>query len=477
MKTLILIPTYNERENAQPMAEQILALGLDADLVFMDDHSPDGTGEILDRFALEHSKVSVLHRSGKLGIGSAHRDGIAFAYSQGYQRLITMDCDFTHSPADLPRLIEASHGFDVTVGSRHLRENSLPGWNFARRFLTKFGHFLTRNLLKIHVDASGAFRLYDLERIPPHLFDLVTARGYAFFFMSIFILTRNHFSINELPIVLPARTYGHSKMSFREILRSVLQLLSLWKSTLTNPGQFRMAARAQDLEIHPDLIDPQGWDAYWDKKERKSTVLYEIVATLYRVTVIKPRLERYLFKHFKNTGGEVRLLHAGCGSGQVDENLHRRLRITAIDISPSALRIYHRNNPAAFSIKHASILKLPFERDSFDGVYNLGVVEHFTHDEIRTVLGELHRVLKPKGKIVLFWPRSCATSVAVLDGLHWLMNDVFNRQIRLHPVEISLLQSKEQAASLLDATGFRMIDYAFGPRDFFVQAAVVAEKV
>src|SRR6266542_1373614 len=101
LKTLIFIPTYNERNNVEEMAKQILALGLDADLMFMDDNSPDGTGEILDRLARTHQRVLVRHRPEKLGIGSAHLDGVRWAYDHGYDSLITMDCDFTHSPADV----------------------------------------------------------------------------------------------------------------------------------------------------------------------------------------------------------------------------------------------------------------------------------------------------------------------------------------------------------------------------------------
>ena len=219
-RSLIFVPTYNERENAPRMLEQLLALKLDADIVFLDDNSPDGTGQVLDELAKQHPRLSVIHRSGKLGIGSAHQDGIAYAYDRGYQALLTMDCDFTHSPADIPRFFELAEQCDVVVGSRFLQKDSLPGWNLMRRFLTNFGHFLTRRMLRIEHDATGAFRLYRLDRIPRETFGLVEPRGYAFFFESLFVLARNNCRIAEVPIVLPARTYGHSKMSWREAARS-----------------------------------------------------------------------------------------------------------------------------------------------------------------------------------------------------------------------------------------------------------------
>src|SRR5690349_11590310 len=101
-KTLIFIPTYNERANVEPMCEQIFALGLDADLLFMDDGSPDGTGEALDGLRARYPRLRVIHRAGKNGIGSAHIEGIALAYDEGYRRLVTLDCDFTHSPSLIP---------------------------------------------------------------------------------------------------------------------------------------------------------------------------------------------------------------------------------------------------------------------------------------------------------------------------------------------------------------------------------------
>jgi len=156
--------------------------------------------------------------------------------------------------------------------------------------------------------------------------------------------------------------------------------------------------------------------------------------------------------------------------------LQGRVKITAVDISPSALRVYQRNNPAAFGVRHADILNLPFSRNTFDGIYNLGVLEHFTREQIRQILGQFHRVLKPDGKLVIFWPHARATSVAVLKGVHWVLNDVLKKPTKLHPAEISLIRSKEQAAGLVQEGGFRLIDYYFGPRDVFVQAVIVAEK-
>lgn len=470
-KTLIFIPTYNERDNVGPMAEALLRLPLDADILFIDDNSPDGTGGLLDDLSQKHPRVSVVHREGKSGIGSAHQAGIAYAYDNGYERLITMDCDFTHSPHDIPRFAEQSTGADITVGSRHLEADSLPQWSLARMLLTRVGHRVTAATLGFAYDATGALRVYNLTQIPREAFGLVDEPGYAFFFHSLFVMHQNGFTIRELPIVLPARTYGHSKMTLGEVKRSVQQLGTLAVAKRVNPAQFLL--KRDPGAIDPNLVDPQGWDDYWKKKDKKGGLVYETIAAAYRMMIIRRHLNQLIHREF--TPG-ASLLHAGCGSGQVDMDLHRYVKVTAVDISVPALRIYRSENPKVHDVRHASILDLPFEDESFDGAYNLGVIEHFEGEELKTMLKEIHRVLRPGGKFVIFWPHKNATSVAVLDSVHWIMRNL-GRTDRLHPPEVTLVKSKEDARSRLAAAGFEMISYEFGPDDMFVQSRVVARKI
>jgi dolichol-phosphate mannosyltransferase len=224
---LVMLPTYNERENVEMMCQKIAALDIPIDILFIDDSSPDGTGTILKLLAEKNSQISVIERSGKLGIGSAHLDGILWAYSHMYSRLITMDCDFTHSPDNIRELLESSEDFDIVVGSRHILENSLNGWNLGRKVLTIFGHFLTTNLLKMPYDATGAFRLYRIDRISPAFFNLVSSRGYSFFCESLAILNLNNFRIREIPIALPPRTCGHSKMKVHDMIMWLIVMMQI----------------------------------------------------------------------------------------------------------------------------------------------------------------------------------------------------------------------------------------------------------
>jgi dolichol-phosphate mannosyltransferase len=470
-KTLIFIPTYNERENAPRMCAEISSLGLDADLLFVDDNSPDGTGEEMERLKSRFPKLIVHHRTGKLGVGSAHHDAIMWAYDQGYESLVTLDCDFTHSPSDIPNLIACLADHDVAVGSRWLNANSLPGWNVFRRFMTWGGHWLTKTLLGLSQDASGAFRAYRLDRIDQRIFTLIQSKGYSFFFESLFVLVKNGCSVVEMPIVLPARTYGHSKMTADAAIRSARYVIELCLSHLVAPERHHLDERV--LFLDENLDDPQNWDGYWQKSAGNSGILYDLIAAWYRQQFIRKNLDKAILAEFP-TGST--LLHAGCGSGQVDRNLQHSMKITALDISKGALRLYSRNNPKAIDVVHGDIMALPFQAETFDGYYNLGVVEHFTPGQILKILSEAKRVLRPGGRMVIFWPHRLAPSVMVLGIWHWILKHLLRSEAILHPLEISLLRSRSMGGKLIQESGMVMKQFKFDSSDLFIQAIITVEK-
>jgi dolichol-phosphate mannosyltransferase len=222
--TLLAVPTYNERDNVERLLAEITEAAPLLDLLFLDDASPDGTGELLEALKARYPRLSVVHRPGKLGIGSAHLDAVAWAYDKGYPVLLTMDADFTHPPSYLPELQARGASADVVVGSRYLLRNSLDEWTLFRRLLTRGGHLLTRTLLGLKEDASSAYRLYRLDRIPRGVFGLVRATGYSFFFESLYVLRLNEFRIEEIPIILPARASGRSKMGLWDACKGLLRL-------------------------------------------------------------------------------------------------------------------------------------------------------------------------------------------------------------------------------------------------------------
>lgn len=227
VKTLIMIPTYQEVDNVPSLVERLLKLNLDADILFIDDNSPDGTGKVLDEYALKHKSITVLHRPGKCGIGTAHQCGITWAYEHNYTRLITMDGDFTHPPENIPTLLEYADNYDIVIGGRHAQKKSLTGWAPWRKIITHIAHQFTTRLLYLSYDATSAFRIYNIEKIPHEAFKLITSPSYSFFFEGLCILNQNKFTIYDVPVVLPPRTLGNSKLKFRDMAYSLLLVLKL----------------------------------------------------------------------------------------------------------------------------------------------------------------------------------------------------------------------------------------------------------
>ena len=473
-QTLIFVPTYNERENVERLCMEILALDLEADILFLDDNSPDGTGDIIDQIAAGHTNVFAIHRAGKLGIGSAHLDGIEWAYGYGYTTLVTMDCDFTHRPQDVPEFLRMSQDYDMVVGSRYIQETSLSDWTFFRKVMTSFGHYLTTTLLRMKYDATGAFRAYRLDRIRREVLTQVRSTSYSFFFESMYAVNVNGHSIGEVPITLPARTYGHSKMRASDAFGSLARLVILASAQLLSPRyKLSRPAPATPAEATAGPAKIRAWDEYWLKSKSPLFRIYGWIAALYRKYLIKRNLDRLLTDHFP---AKSRLLHAGCGSGQVDTEVTRAHSVIALDLSAPALKVYQQIHDDSHDLVRGTIFSLPIKDATIDGIYHLGVMEHFDEREIQQILAEFHRILKPGGKMAVFWPPRFGLSVRALSLAHFVLNRIFRRGVKLHPDEITLLESKSHAYGLFDKARFDVDDYYFGVKDFFTYCMVVVSK-
>ncbi len=470
-RKLLMIPTYNEAENVERIYRALLATELDVDFLFVDDNSPDGTGKIIDRLVAESSRVFVLHRTGKLGVGAAHQAGIAWAYTKGYRRLVTMDCDFTHDPGRVAAFLAVSDRTDVVIGSRFLDPGSLDEWVWYRKLLTHAAHLLTQIVLGLPYDGSGAFRVYRLDRIPQRIFGLVQDRGYSFFWESLYIFWINRFAIEQIAIPLPARTYGHSKMRLRDIVLGLRRLGGLFWRSRTDKRSLLL----EPVTREGGRVNSAGeWDAYWQSgTSPKSPGWYDVIARFYRYRIIQPSLDRFVAACFAR---HSRLLHAGCGSGEVDGGVLAYANVTALDISPAALERYRGHHRDTAELVNGSILDIPAPDRSFDGVYSLGVLEHFSRDEIAQALKEFRRVLTPGGRVLLFWPPVLGLSVMALHVIHFLRAHVLGKRDRLHPDEPSLIGSRREAERYLEEAGLTLIDYAFGPRDLFTYAVIVGER-
>ncbi|MBL9106232.1 MAG: polyprenol monophosphomannose synthase [Myxococcales bacterium] len=219
-RPLILVPTYNERDNLEVAVSSALAAVPEAHVLVLDDNSPDGTGELADRLAAADPRVHVRHRPGKQGLGRAYLDGFAvgLADPRGYTHFISMDADGSHDPAHLPELLAACHagdgGADVVIGSRYVRGGATRDWSAARKLLSRGGGLYARTILGMRVrDLTAGYVCY-ARRVLADL-DLagVAASGYGFQIEMKYRAFRRGWVLRETPIVFPERTRGQSKMS------------------------------------------------------------------------------------------------------------------------------------------------------------------------------------------------------------------------------------------------------------------------
>lgn len=232
-KILVLIPTLNEIENVEPLANKIFSLGLKLDILFIDDNSPDGTGKLLDKMSNNNDQIFVKHFDKRYGIGNAHKTGIRWAYENNYEILITMDSDFTHDPLDILRLLVSANNSDVVVGSR-FEELDKTSLSLLRKFLSKLANFSTKLLLDMPYDSTNAYRLYNLKNIPCEFLENIKSNGYSFFFESLFVLNYNKISISEISVKLYLRKAGTTKMRLSDALNSFKMLLNAYKRKIFN---------------------------------------------------------------------------------------------------------------------------------------------------------------------------------------------------------------------------------------------------
>ncbi|MEW6076921.1 MAG: glycosyltransferase [Thermodesulfobacteriota bacterium] len=223
---LVFLPTYNEAGNVEEMIRRIKEMKTRADILFIDDNSPDGTGTMLDRLSRQEGGIDVIHRPSRGGIGSAHRQALRYAYQKRYKKLITMDADGTHAPEDIPGLLQLTGKADVVVGSRFLTGAS-DSRTKREKLASRLSHLATSFMLGLPYDLTNAFRLYHLDTIDPAAFSGVQADDYAFFIESIYALEKKGVRIVEYPVSLSARLSGKSKMRFRDMLWWGGKLMSL----------------------------------------------------------------------------------------------------------------------------------------------------------------------------------------------------------------------------------------------------------
>jgi dolichol-phosphate mannosyltransferase len=228
-RTLIVIPTYNERDCVQTIVEAVRTAVPDATVMVVDDNSPDGTGAIADQMAARDAQVRVLHRKGKDGLGAAYLNAFRVALDQGWERVVQMDADFSHDPKDVPRLIAAlDAGADLAVGSRYVAGGGTENWGLGRRVISRGGGVYARTALGVAVqDLTAGFKAWKASTLRGIDLGAVDARGYGFQIEMTYRTIRNGFKVVEVPILFVDRRVGESKMSgsiFFEALTLVWRL-------------------------------------------------------------------------------------------------------------------------------------------------------------------------------------------------------------------------------------------------------------
>lgn len=231
MKTTIVIPTYNEAENLPKLAAALFELPLpELSLLVVDDNSPDGTGQIAEDLSRQYDgRVQVMHRAGKLGLGTAYIQGFQHAIELGADAVGQMDADFSHPPAKLVELVETLKSCDVALGSRYVPGGSLDEqWPFWRKALSGFGNFYARTILGLPLrDVTGGFRLWKRETLQGMPLERVRSNGYIFQVEMAFVATKLGYKFKEIPIYFADRRWGQSKMSFRIQVEAAIRVWQL----------------------------------------------------------------------------------------------------------------------------------------------------------------------------------------------------------------------------------------------------------
>ena len=226
MRATVCLPTYNERENLEPMLRALGEHGVD--VLVIDDNSPDGTGKLADRLARELDYVEVLHRPRKEGLGPAYLAGFGLALARGAERILEMDCDFSHDPKDVPRLLAATDDADLALGSRYVEGGEIPNWGLIRRAISAGGSLYARLILSgLIQDQTAGFRCYRADVLRTIDLDAIHSKGYAFQIESTYRVLRAGFRVVEVPIRFTDREAGGSKMSRAIVLEAIWKVPAL----------------------------------------------------------------------------------------------------------------------------------------------------------------------------------------------------------------------------------------------------------
>jgi dolichol-phosphate mannosyltransferase len=228
MRTLVVLPTYNEVLNVESMLRTLREVVAGCDILVVDDASPDGTAELAQKAANDLGQIEILHRTTKSGLGGAYRAGFAWGLERGYDHFVEIDCDFSHDPRALPAMLEAAATNDVVIGSRYIPGGHIPQWSLSRRMLSRGGNQYASLMLGLKVaDSTAGYRVYSNSALEKIDYQTVTADGYGFQIEMTYRARRGGATIVEVPISFTDRERGESKMSGAIVIEA-LWLVTKW---------------------------------------------------------------------------------------------------------------------------------------------------------------------------------------------------------------------------------------------------------
>jgi dolichol-phosphate mannosyltransferase len=229
-KLLVVVPTYIEKENIEELISVLLNLEEKPHILVIDDHSPDGTGDLVQEISLVHpGQIFLIRREAKLGIGSAHVRGFKFGLENNYPYVLTMDADFSHHPKYISQMLRLAGRADIVIGSRYVTGGGTRNWGIVRPIFSRTANFLAKNMLRLRArDCTAGFRLYRKEVLSAIDFDSIYSQGYSFLIEVLYKCQRKGFTIAEVPIIFENRKAGPSKISKWEIVKAVQTLVKFW---------------------------------------------------------------------------------------------------------------------------------------------------------------------------------------------------------------------------------------------------------
>lgn len=352
MKIFVIIPTYNEKENIGSLVGKILALPIAAETVVVDDNSPDGTGTLLDELRRAEKRLHVIHRPGKLGLGTAHIAGLKYALERKADFAVTMDADFSHDPAYIPALLEAARETDLVIGSKHMPGGEMVNSPLRRQLLSICANLLVRAALGLKAsDCTAGFRCYKLSALKSVDMDGIFSNGYSFLIEMLYTLQRYNLSVGEVPIRFMDREFGASKISHNEIFKALYTVMRLAWDRFSPINRLRIA-------FHTG-----------------------------RYSKVKAML------------GPGKTLDIGCGRPcecMPDQAFLRFLgREDAVGLDLKDIK-------GPYGFFRGSVYAMPFKAGELDNVVAMEILEHI--NEVPDALAEIKRTLKPGGVLVVSTP-------------------------------------------------------------------------